>query len=492
MPCPPYRIAVYDTLPMDSRVDVVRVLEDSSTNVEWRIERKTLLPEDSVIVHVRLRDPYEDGVVTIFAEDAERFVTVKRFQLPGMTLRGVSANATVERLPLRYTYRTATKRTWCFPLLYVNVGFSPQTVLRAESARGSLRNASLPAVVGRQDTLQLQVCYRADRTETITDTLWLETPCGRYAAAIFTIEFIVDTVAPRVLRAEQPCPPVHTLTIMEMGTTESGIAAIEVLDSANITIDVLGGGDGSYWLAEQQTLRISQRDWRLDGWYRMSVTDSSGNSSTTSGSFEGHTVMITNRDSLAAIQTFRAASNSFLCDTLELYNYGGYPKRFDKLVIRGIEFAPPPSYLPLVLAPGQRVRVPVCALLPPFRASSENIYRDTLELVVGCFVRRMPVEITITAPSYSAESSCGVVVGTPPANNTPTLIRDGGSIELLLPSSGDWQLALYATSGQLLWQTQSTGTRARWDMERLPPGAYWLIGINGTAMLRVPVLWTGQ
>jgi len=490
--CPPYRIAVYDTLPMDSRVDVVRVLEDSSRNVEWRIERKTLLPEDSVIVYVSLRDPYEDGVVTIFAEDAEQFVTVKRFELPGMTLRGISASATVERLPLRYTYRTATKRTWCFPLQYVNVGNSPQTVLRAESVRGSISNASLPAVVGRRDTLQLQVCYRADRTVTITDTLWLETPCGRYAAAIFTIEFVVDTIAPRVLRAEQPCPPAHTLTIMETGTTESGIAAIEVLDSANVTIELLGSGDGGYWLAEQQMLRVSQRDWRLDSWYRIRVIDSSGNSNTISGAFEGHTVMITNRDSLAPIQTFRAASNSFLCDTIELYNYGSYPKRFDKLVVRGIEFAPPPLYVPLVIAPGQRVRVPVCALLPPYRAGAENIYRDTLELSVGCFVRRMPVEITITEPSYSAESSCGVVVATPPAGNAPTLIRDGSSFELLLPSSGDWQLTLYATSGQLLWQTRITGTRARWDMERLPPGAYWLIGTSSTAMLQVPVLWTGQ
>lgn len=491
-PCPPYRIAVYDTLPMDSRVDVVRILEDSSSNVEWRIERKTMLPEDSVIVYVNLRDPYEDGIVTVMAQDVEQFVTVKSFQLPGMTLRGMSANATVERLPLRFVYRTATKRTWCFPLEYINIGIFPQTVLRAQSARGILSNAPLPVVVGIADTLRLQMCYRAERTETIHDTLWLETPCGRYAAAIFTLEFIVDTVPPRVLRNEQPCPPVHTLTILELGTSESGIAAFDVLDSVNVTIEFLGVGDGGNWSPEQQWLRVSQRDWRLDSRYRISVTDSSGNSSTISGSFEGHTVMITNRDSLAPIQRFRAPSQSFLCDTIELYNYGSYPKRFDKLVIRGIEFAPPPSFLPLFLAPGQRVRVPVCALVPPYRAGAENIYRDTLELLFGCFARRMPVEISVTEPSYSAETSCGIVVGTPTTGANPTLIRDGSNFELLLPMSADWMVALYATSGQLLWHTRFSGARTRWDMDRQPPAAYWLVGTSSAITLRIPVLWTGQ
>lgn len=490
--CPPYRIVVYDTLPMDSRVDVVRVLDDSSSNVEWRIERNSMLPVDSVEVYVTLRDPYDDGVVTVLAQDAEEFVTVKRFQLPGMTLRGITQDAAVERLPLRFTYRTSTQRTWCFPLHFVNTGLFPQTVLRALSAYGIVSTVALPAVVSRTDTLHLNVCYRAERSTYIEDTLWLETPCGRYIAALFSIEFVVDTIPPRVLRTESPCPPAHILTMSEHGTSESGIASFDVIDSVNVRIELLGGGEDRYWNSEELTLRIRQHDWRLDSRYRIVVTDSSANSSIISGEFEGHTVMITNRDSLAPLQRFIGASNSFTCDTIELYNYGNYPKRFDRIVVRGIEFAPPPSVLPLVIPADTRVRVPICALLPPYRVVSENVCHDTVELTVGCHTRRMPVEIMITTPSYTAESSCGIVISTPETSRGQVMLLDGNGIELYFPQTAHWQIGLYATSGHLLWDTRFDGSHVRIGMDRFPPGAYWIVGTCAEAFLRVPLLWTGQ
>ncbi len=491
-PCPPYRIVVYDSLPMDSRVDVVRVLEDSTSNVEWRIERNSMLPVDSVEVYVALRDPYEDGLVTVLAQDAEQFVTVKRFHLPGMTLRGISPDATVERLPLRFTYRTSTQRTWCFPVRLVNTGSFPQTVLRAFSAHGIVSDVILPAVLSRADTLYLNVCYRAEQSISIEDTLWIDTPCGRYTAATFTIEFVVDTLPPRVLRTQRPCPEVHILSISEPGLSESGIATFEVLDSVNVQVELLGDGENAYWIADELTLRISQRDWRLDSYYRLVVTDSSGNASIASGEFEGHTVMITNRDSLAPLQRFTGVSNSFLCDTIELYNFGTYPKRFDRITVRGIEFAPPPSFMPLVIPAGTRVRVPFCALLPPYRSEIENVYRDTVELTVGCYTRRMPVEISITMPSYTAESSCGVSISTPETARGQVMIRDGSGIDVYLPATADWKISLYASSGHLLWNTRADGSHVRIEMDRFPPGAYWIVGTCAEAFLRVPLLWTGQ
>lgn len=491
-PCPPYRLVVYDTLPGDSRVDVVRIIEDSTQNVAWRIERESMLPQDSVVVHLSVLDPYEDAVITLVAEDAEQFVTRKRVVIPGMTLRIATEGGVLSRPPMQYTYRSATQRSSCFTVPIVNAGIYPQTLLRAESRFGIVRGDQLPALVVAGDTVKLLVCYRTDQTQLIYDTLWFETPCGRYTAAIVNIEFIVDSLPPSIQRALQDCPPLHTLTFSEKGYTQTGIASITVLDSFNVVVRLENISEQVVNSAELQRLSIAQRDWRLDAWYHIEAIDSVGNKSTIEGTFEGHTVMIANRDSLYPQQQFLGPSSTFLCDTIELFNFGRYPKRFERVVQRGIEFSLPPSWMPIVIAPGERVRVPICALIPFYDARKQTVYHDTLVLTVGCYERRMPVTVTVLSTEYRAHSSCGVEVGAGQRAETPQLLTEGSDLIVTLPYTTDGTITLYSTAGRCLHTDRFNGAVASLGLMHLPAGAYWVIIHTATAIYRLPLLWHGQ
>lgn len=490
--CPPYRLVVYDTLPSDSRVDVVRIIEDSTENVVWEIVRQTMLPQDSVEVRIALRDPYSDGVITIVAQDAEQFITRARVPIPGMTLRVVDSDGTTNRFPRVYSFVSATQRNSCFRVPITNVGNYPQTILRAWCRIGDVvAQIQPPLTVVPRDTAEFQVCYRTTRPATIADTLWLETPCGQYAAAIFHVEFIYDTLPPRILRNRQPCPSVDIITAQEHGYSQTGIAGVTVLDSFNIVLTVASSPE-NIALAEEQTIRVAQRDWRLDGWYTIEVADSVGNRSLVEGVFLGHTVMIANRDSLDARQSFVGRSNQFLCDTIELYNFGRFPKTFERLVSRGVEMAVPPAFVPLIVGPGERVRVPVCALMPFYSAGTANIYRDTLELLVGCYRRALPVEVHVLATAYAAESSCGVLVSSGGDTTTVRLEQQGSSVRADLGVAADWQGALYSMAGQCMMNFRQQGTVLSFDLGAVPAGAYWLVVHSTVGLVRVPILWTGQ
>lgn len=490
--CPPYRLVVYDTLPGDSRVDVVRIVEDSTQNVSWRIERESMLPQDSVVVHLSVLDPYEDAVITLVAEDAEQFITRKRVVIPGMTLRIAAEGGMLVRPPLQYSYRSATQRSSCFAVPIVNAGIYPQTILRAECRFGVVTGDRLPAVIISGDTLALLVCYRTDQTQIIHDTLWFETPCGRYTAAIFNIEFIVDSLPPSIQRKTQECPPLHTLTFSEKGNTQTGIASITVLDSFNVTIRLENISEQAVNSAELQRLSIAQRDWRLDAWYRVEATDSVGNKSTIEGAFEGHTVMIANRDSLSPQQQFIGPSSTFLCDTIELFNFGRYPKRFERVVQRGIEFSLPPSWMPVVIAPGERVRVPLCALIPFYDARKQRVYHDTLVLTVGCYERRMLVTITVLSTEYRAQSSCGVELSAGQNAEPPQVWIEGSSVTVAFSHTTEGTIALYSTAGKCLQADRFSGTMTSFELVHLPAGAYWVILQTATAIHSLPLLWHGQ
>jgi hypothetical protein len=490
--CPPYRLVVYDTLPGDSRVDVVRIVEDSTNNVSWSINRRSLLPEDSVEVALSLIDPFEDGQITLVAEDAEQFVTHASVFIPGMTVRVLQTDGSVVRPPATFRYRSATQRSTCFPVQLINTGKSPQTITHVHCQIGTITSDSLPLVLLPGDTILLNVCYRSQTTAAITDTLWFDTPCGRYTAAVFDVEFIVDTLPPRILRADQPCPPTSVLTIQEHGYTETGIARITVLDSFNVTIRLSGPTSGEFLLAEEQTLTITQRDWRLDAWYAIEVRDSADNRSTIAGTFEGHTVMISNRDSLNPQQTFIGSSNQFYCDTVELYNFGRYPKTFDRLTSHGVEVSVPPGYLPVVIGPGERVRIPVCVLLPFYQSGERNVYHDTVELSFGCVVRRMPVTVTVHSPSYSALSACGVPIRAGSDESTVTLLHDGSGVRIVTGSDVNWNVALYSLGGQCHYRSVHRGPEIYLPMDERSIGIYLVVLESEQVRLHMPLLWTGQ
>ncbi|MCS6999820.1 MAG: IgGFc-binding protein [Candidatus Kapabacteria bacterium] len=491
-PCPPYRLVVYDTLPGDSRVDVVRIIEDSTRNLAWKVVRSSLLPQDSIVLELSLLDPYEDGMLTLIAQDAEQFTTRAQLVVPGVTLRVTNTQGISQRPPVHFRYRSATQRSSCFPLTITNVGKLPQTILRAFTREGIITSKALPAVVVPRDTISLRVCYRTEQTQVITDTLWIQTPCTTIVAATFTIEFIVDTAAPRIQRNTIDCPGVHVLTIAEQGYTETGIASIAVVDSFNVVIR-LGNNSETYAdPAEVQYLNISHRDWRLDGWYRIQVTDSSGNISTIAGTFEGHTVMIVNRDSLSPTQQFVGYSGQFFCDTVELYNFGRYPKVFDRITARGVEFSIPPSYMPLTLAPGERVRVPICAFLPPYDSRGENMYADTFALVVGCYERRMPITIRVQAVTYQANSSCDVHIVSSALRDSVRVEQVASGIrgEFAHPTSGS--LELYTLTGRRVHMEHFNDAAFSLNFDGLPRGTYWLIIRTSNGVITLPLLWIGN
>lgn len=398
---------VFDTALADSRIYKVEIPPDSQKNVKVNIQPFTT-HADSVQFSAALVDEDEDGWFVIHAEDSVEYVGRKRVDIPGFTIRGIASDSSIQRVPLVNSYRSATLTTYCRTYYFTNTGKFPQLIknfaLRQGRPELSIK-AKTPATLKPGDTIAVEVCYRFDDNADVQDTLYIERDCKTRDALLLNILTRGDKTPPKINANRDVCQEGIKLFVNDSSEFDSGVRDVSVRDTVNCNVLIQRPQAAA-------VIDVQVRDWRLDAIYSLSVKDSIGNiTNLPPDTIPGFTVMFSNVDSLDVRRRYKQVDiKDFVCDTVELYNYGMFAKQYDYIELgRNTIFSIPPHIFPFTLAPGARTMVPIC-YRPSDIPFGDTLWYDTLRLSFNCRIRPLKLEGEIVPRVVNGVSRCNVPV----------------------------------------------------------------------------------
>ncbi|MFM2133888.1 MAG: hypothetical protein RL156_1169, partial [Bacteroidota bacterium] len=350
--CYAYKGFVYDTALADTKVATVVLMRDSVSNVAVTIE-KFIPPADSVAVSAVLVDPLRDGFFKIESRDIEGFVSRKRVDIPGYTLRIVDTARVVDVVKVE-SKALGLRRTYCDDYYFVNNGKFAQTIndLRMASAASnfSISAPSLPIVVNPGDTVPFSVCCRFENEGDYNDTVLVDVGCYPRPLIVSSVTAGIDTIAPRISFTDNSCRSQRNVLVREDSRYQTGVRSIRVTDSVNCTFNVS-------FTPTRAVLTAAVRDANNDAWYTLAVTDSAGNTSMLTDTIEGFTLAFSAPDTLGVKRLRGTRFLGLTIDTITIRNYGTFTKVLDVLpLLQNQIFSIPQHQLPFVLNPGESKR----------------------------------------------------------------------------------------------------------------------------------------
>ncbi len=396
----------FDTTLADTKLVMFRLVKDSIKNVNLSID-PFIPPSDSIHYHASLVDPYSDGYFVLEARDVEGYLTRQRFDLPGYTLRIVDKDSSL-KIDRTENVKNGPDRTYCRDYIFLNNGTFTHTIknLRSSNPASTIStDKPLPLELKANDTLRFSVCYRYHDFGDYNETIFMDEGCPERPIVFLSIGIGIDTVQPSIAAIPGSCGDLKSYVISDVGDYQTGLMATKVIDTTNCTVTTDFDPDSS-------VIRVAINDWRLDAWFGLEVSDSTGNKRTIVDTIPGFTVMYTNVDSLRP--ELRLADTHFriaVCDTIELFNYGRFTKSYASLPLsQNTRFSFPQHQLPLTLQPGESRRVAICNYLNEYPATSDSLWRDTLILSEDCHVRPLYLSAAVLVSEYVGQTRCNVPI----------------------------------------------------------------------------------
>ncbi|MBK9249147.1 MAG: T9SS type A sorting domain-containing protein [Ignavibacteria bacterium] len=339
---------------------------------------------DSVHFSGTLSDIYQDGEFAIIAEDSAGFTTEQQYSIPGFT---VSASDSVTgQDSIAITTDGPIDHQYCFPVKLYNYGKFPQTITSASfqnTTRFSIQTP-LPLTIQPQSNIELTVCFYDKINGIYKDILTIENACAGRNVASITVSAKPDTIAPRIIRAEKPCPIPIDLLIRESLPTDLGIKSIELIDSLTINCTVTQSIDTGY---QSSRMEISPTNPDEDAFYAVKVTDAVGNVSFYRDTIPGFTLRfsIYENNMITHMDYGEIPIGEIVCREVTIENYGQFPLDFGlPFLVNNMRVSMPQSQkFPIILQPYSEQILTLC--VAPIVAGL-NVY-DTLLFTFGCRIR---------------------------------------------------------------------------------------------------------
>ncbi|MFN4768647.1 MAG: T9SS type A sorting domain-containing protein [Candidatus Kapaibacterium sp.] len=404
--CYAFKGFVYDTALADTKVATVVLMRDSINNVNVAIDQ-FIPPADSVSVTAALIDPLRDGYFKIESRDIEGFVSRKRVDIPGYTLRIVDTAKVVDVLKVE-TKALGLRRTYCDDYYFINNGKFAQTVnnLRMANAASnfSISAPSFPIVVNPGDTVPFSVCCRFENEGEYSDTVLIDVGCNPRALIVSSVTAGEDTIAPRISYTDNSCRSQRIVLVREDSKYQTGVRSIRVTDSVNCSFTVS-------FTPTRTVLTAAVADWKNDAWYTLMVTDSAGNTSMLSDTIEGFTLAFSAPDTVGVKRIRESAFLGYSVDTITISNYGSFTKVIDVLpLLQNQIFSIPQHQLPFVLSPGRSKKVEVRYNVRNYPPSGQERWHDTLQLRFGCYTKDLQLVAEVLPANLNGETRCAVGV----------------------------------------------------------------------------------
>lgn len=464
----------YDTALADSQIEFTRVVPDSSENVNVVLP-EIGLPVDSVRFSATLIDDTKDGYFVAEFRDVIGFITRKRFDIPGFTVKAVQGVDTI--LPVSQRFRVTTGTTKCTTVTLVNYGLFPQTITEAQfsGANPALTlQSTLPIVLQPKQSTTLQICFAPTTDGAFQDTLFLNKVCGLKTAVVVNAASGADRLPPQLTINAKPCATEFEVFAIDSGDFESGIQLFELVPALSYNVELSTQGK-----SESITGLVKVINPRLDAQYSVHVRDTIGHDTTYTQAIPGFTVSFVGIDSLQPVKQLASTVGYTVCDTVELYNYSQlYSKNYDDIYTQGnIRFSIPPTYRPITLAPGERKRFPVCyqwnQLPEPGTA-----FADTIRIWHNCLSLPLYLNVTLRQQDYNSTTECNVpIIGVTQYAQAATLLQ-------VFPNptfgSATARIAIPQTTTATLWLDDVLGNATQLANGNFSKGIYDVqVPLNG-------------
>ncbi|MFN8361098.1 MAG: T9SS type A sorting domain-containing protein [Candidatus Kapaibacterium sp.] len=378
--CFSVRGVAFDIHRTDSRLGRVESPLPSQKNMTVTVEP---FKRYSDTVHFRgtLTDIYQDGAFQIIAEDSAGYTRDTLYNVPGFTVSASdSANGqgTVHIVtdgPLNHQY--------CFPVTLYNYGAFSQTITAAD-LRATTRftvQTPLPVTIAPMSTIELDVCFYETHNGIYHDTLRIKNSCADRQVASITVRAKPDSIAPRITKAQSPCPIPVRLLVAESLPSDLGIQSLEFIDSLTINCTVTQLADTGY---QSTRLDITPTNPDEDAFFIVKATDTAGNISYYRDTIPGFTLRFSLEENTTTTEITYGETpiGTIICREVTLENYGKFPLDFGlPFLVGNTRFSMPQSQrLPVILPPQSQQSLQIC--FAPIHSGVEHT--DTLLFSFGC------------------------------------------------------------------------------------------------------------
>lgn len=340
----------------------------------------------------------------------------------------------------------------------------------------------LPTQLESGEEIEIEICFEPESKGEFYTNILIDDGC--YNKKILQLKQIyeIDERSPRLFVDSEDCPGTFEVFMEELRRFDIGIDRVEIIREDNIERIELNVNDTTAFFQGRVIDRTQ------DAAFSLEVYDKSGNLSEYNRDFPGFTVRYINQDQFS--EPVVSEFNEKFCFEVEMENYGGHEKVFDRVYFEeNFDFSLPASQLPVILAPGETKLIPIC-----FSKTEGNLSKDTLILETECDKLVLPLSGEIIYSDYGSGSRCRLTVGYTNVENldefigpiSPNPVGDILSTFANISSDGTININIMDASGKILISENLSAKKGinRVDIQvsDLQMGFYQLIilGENGT------------
>ena len=354
--CNGYLGAIYDTVAGDSRI--VRIFEEpgSAKNIK-DISYNFIPPQDSVIFNVALKDPNQDGEITVTAVDSVLQKTTMNIRIKGFTVSSTyklqnndSIQVFREKTPVgkKVTYLVTLENYGSF-----NQVIKPLMWKGASSICTIIGPASL--TLKPKETFTYQISFDAANEGNVLDSLFIENECTSKTMALFDLTAFLDKQKPLISANPDSCGTCHIAFVSDSMPTDGGLKDVTIQKSTNIDWSPVTPIVQAF-----RILNICVIDANKDAIYEIRAEDKNGNISLYSDTIPGFTITTISPGSTKK-NIGGVPIGSLYCDSITLINNGLYEQVIDEVQLsKNTVFSVPRSVFPLRIAPGKSMTIYAC------------------------------------------------------------------------------------------------------------------------------------
>ncbi len=357
----------------------------------------------SISFESQLENIFKDGSFVVTGSDYNDQVTTEDFEIKGFTV-GVKIEDSPSDI-IKVFDTVLIDRSFCYKVKLFNYGKFNQNVNKIflkNSDNFQLVNKA-PFIIFPGQTEEIDICFRGAVESGYYDSLIIENECNTTKiVADFNLVVLPDKFPPRYITNTDTCAKEAVIYVNDSLNWDSGIKDITVLESHNCDINV------NLLSNKFAIVSIKYIDFDKDLFYKILITDSSGNQTQLTDTIETHELKILGIDSgNSGFKNFGDIMfRNIARDSVMVYNLSSKSIVIDNLYLKqNVNFSIPPSQFPFRILPYDSVNIIICFYPDKFHHQS---YEDTLLIESYCIKHEVILKAVGKSIEDTINSKCRI------------------------------------------------------------------------------------
>jgi hypothetical protein len=391
----------------DQKLKSLTAQANSLNNIQVNVEQFKPYVKEAKF-SATLVNKYADGYCKLIAVDSVGQQSALDIDIPGFTVAVISTlkNDEDKNVPLLFD-STGVGETRCYDYTLFNYGKFEQNVKIARFIKNDPKlTIDLPGsfIMTPGQKIDFKICFKTDVSTQITDSLFITGDCATRTILALDLLASKDENEPQVSSSKDPCNQFIDLVISDSLRTDTGIDTIIVNQSDNIIIKLVKISDKSYRLSAK-VIELNK-----DAYIKLTIRDKAGYEKIFEQSLPGFTIDFSLINQLADSSMVFDFGKKMIgiryCDSVKLSNYGKNEIIFDNVKLsENIWFSVPPSQMPLILQPGDEIKLKVCYWANNIK---KEILSDTLNFRYNCIDKQIILTGQPDSLIFGNQSKCDI------------------------------------------------------------------------------------